>query len=237
MQKSNFRPLNESLVSVLPKAMLDASWPLASRSDLQIAYDCGLYSWPYRLSRASGFCASRRSSARASMPPVPAVGSYRVRTMPGLGQVSVLLGEEQVDQQPDRVTRRVMVAGGLVRGLVELADHVLERVPHVGVGHDIGVQVDGAEGLYDLAQETGLLQGDDLLLEVEVLEHIHVRAEPVNVVDEVVLEPVRVLQKVGEGSSTSATRYLGRLVSSGSCRPPISARATTSPVERNESIS
>ena len=82
MQKSNLRPLNASSVSVLPKAMLVASWPLASRSDLQIAYDCGLYSWPYRLSLASGFCASRCSSARASMPPVPAVGSYSVRTMP-----------------------------------------------------------------------------------------------------------------------------------------------------------
>ena len=189
MQKSNFRSLNASLVSVLPKAMLDVSWPLASRSDLQIAYDCGLYSWPYRLSLASGFCASRCSSARASMPPVPAVGSYSVRTMPGLGQVGVLLGEEQVDQQPDRVTRRVVVTGGLVRGLVELADDVLERVPHVGVGHDIGVQVDGAEGLNDLAQETGLLQGDDLLLEVEVLEHIDIGGEPVDVVDRLSSSP------------------------------------------------
>ena len=59
MQKSNFLYLKASSVSVLPKAMLDVSWPLASRSDLQIAYDCGLYSWPYRLSFASGFCASR----------------------------------------------------------------------------------------------------------------------------------------------------------------------------------
>ena len=75
MEKSNWRPANASSVRVLPKAMLVASWPLASRSDLQIAYDCGLYSWPYRLSFASGFCASRCSSARDSMPPVPAVGS------------------------------------------------------------------------------------------------------------------------------------------------------------------
>lgn len=55
------------------------------------------------------------------------------------------------------------------------------------------MQVDGAEGLHDLAQETGLLQGDDLLLEVEVLEHIDIGGEPVDVVDEVVLKPVGIL--------------------------------------------
>ena len=60
----------------------------------------------------------------------------------GLGQAGVLLGEEQVDQQPDRVARRVVVTGGLVRGLVELADDVLERVAHVGVRHHVRVQVD-----------------------------------------------------------------------------------------------
>ncbi len=115
-----------------------------------------------------------------------------------LVQDGVLLGEEKVDQQSDRVARRVVVTGGLVRGLVELADDVLERVPHVGVGHYIGVQVDGRERLHDLAQETSLLQRDDLLFEVEVLEHIDIGGEPVDVVDEIVFEPVRVLQKVGE---------------------------------------
>ena len=48
------------------------------------------------------------------------------------------------------------------------------------------MQVDGAEGLDDLAQEPGLLQGQDLLLEIEELEHVHVGGEPVDVVGEVV---------------------------------------------------
>lgn len=91
-----------------------------------------------------------------------------------------------------------MVSGGLVRGLVELADDVLERIPHVCVGHHAGMQVDGAEGLDDLAQEPGLLQGQDLLLEVEVLEHVHVGGEPVDVVSEVVHQPVRIGQQVRE---------------------------------------
>ena len=37
----------------------------------------------------------------------------------------------------------------------------------------------GPERLDDLAQEAGLLQGEDLLLEVEVLEHVDVGGEPV----------------------------------------------------------
>ena len=116
----------------------------------------------------------------------------------GLGQVDVLLGEEQVDQQPDRVPRCVVVAGSLVRGLVELADDVLERIAHVGVGHDFRMQVDGFEGCEDLAQETRLLQSEDLLLEVEVLEHVDIGGEPVDVVGEVVRQPVGVFQQVGE---------------------------------------
>ncbi len=108
------------------------------------------------------------------MPPVPAVGVVQRADDTGLGQVDVLLGEEQVDQQPDRVSRSVVVAGGLVRGLVELADDVLERIAHVGIGDDVRMQVDGLEGRDHLAQEFRLLQGEDFLLEVEVLEHVDI---------------------------------------------------------------
>ncbi len=91
-----------------------------------------------------------------------------------LVQVDVLLGEQQVHQQPDRVARRVVVAGGLVRGLVELADDVLERITHVGVGDLVRMQVDALERRDDLAQQPRLLQGEDFLLEVEVLEHVDI---------------------------------------------------------------
>ena len=110
----------------------------------------------------------------------------------GLGQVRVLLGEEKVDQQSDRVPRGVVVAGGLVRGLVELADDVLERIAHVGVGDDVRMQVGSLERRDDLAQELCLLKGEDLLLEVEVLEHVNIWREPVHIVSEVVGQSVGV---------------------------------------------
>ena len=132
--------------------MLPASWPLASMSDLQIAYDWSLISWPYRRSVASGFCASRRSSATASMPPVPAVGSYIVRMVPGSVR-RVVLCEQQVDHQSDRIARRVVLPGVLIGGLGELVDQVLERVTHLGVGHGVRVQVDLGERLHEVAQE------------------------------------------------------------------------------------
>ena len=192
--------------------MLVASWPLASRSDLQIAYDCGLYSWPNRLSFASGFCVEQVFLGQGEHAAGAGGGVVQGADDAGLGQVGVLLGEEQVDQQPDRVPRGVVVAGGLVRGLVELADDVLERVAHVGVGDDVRMQVDGLEGRDDLAQEPRLLQGEDLLLEVEVLEHIDIGREPVEVVGEVVRQPVGVGQQVGEGVVRGVVeRSAGRL--------------------------
>lgn len=83
-----------------------------------------------------------------------------------------------------------MVSGGLVRGLVELSNYVLEGVAHVRVGHPARVHVDRCEGLDDLAQQLGLLGGEGLLLEVEVLEDVDLRGEPVDVVVEVVRQSV-----------------------------------------------
>ena len=58
-------------------------------SALQMACDSGFSSWPNRVSRALGLNSCRCSPATLSMPPVPAVGSYIVRTTPGLVSASL----------------------------------------------------------------------------------------------------------------------------------------------------
>ncbi|UUZ44715.1 hypothetical protein LP422_20815 [Janibacter limosus] len=52
------------------------------------------------------------------------------------------------------------------------------------------MQVDRREGLDDLSEQLGLLEREDLLLEVEVLEDVDLRGEPVDVVVEVVRRAV-----------------------------------------------
>ena len=68
--------------------MLVMSCPRISMSALQMAYDSALSSWPNSVRRALGFSSDRYSAATDSMPPVPAVGSYMVRTTPGLVSAS-----------------------------------------------------------------------------------------------------------------------------------------------------
>ncbi len=106
---------------------------------------------------------------------MPAVGVVERADDPFLAQAGVLFREQQVHQEADGIAWRVVVARGLVGGLVEFADDELEGVAHVGVGHDVRMEVDRSEGLDDLAQELGLLEGQDLLFEVEVLEDVDVR--------------------------------------------------------------
>ncbi|USY20736.1 hypothetical protein NE857_03505 [Nocardiopsis exhalans] len=60
------------------------------------------------------------------------------------------------------------------------------------------MQINGTEGLDYLTEEPSLLQSQDLLLEIEVFEHVHVGGEPVDVVSEVVRKPVRICQQVRE---------------------------------------
>lgn len=65
------------------------------------------------------------------------------------------------------------------------------------------MEVDRSEGLDDLAQELGLLKRENLRLEVEVLEDVDIRREPIDAVVQVVDESVSVGQQVGERTSSS----------------------------------
>ena len=110
----------------------------------------------------------------------------------GLSQGLVVLGEQQVHHQPDRVPRGEVLTSGLVRGLGELSDQVLEEVPHVGVGDRLWVEVDLGELGHDQVQPPLLVQGGDLVVELEPFEHVDVGREPVGVLDQVGAEPVGV---------------------------------------------
>jgi hypothetical protein len=63
------------------------------------------------------------------------------------GEGLVVLDEEEIDHQPDHLARREMLARSFVRELGEAPDQLLEHRSHLGVGHNVGVQVDVREFL------------------------------------------------------------------------------------------
>ena len=91
-----------------------------------------------------------------------------------------------------------MLAGGLVRGLGELADQLLEEVAHLGVRHRVGVEVDFGELRDDLEEPVLLVHGVDFVDELEALEDIDVGREAADVIDQVGAQVVRVLGEVGQ---------------------------------------
>lgn len=99
------------------------------------------------------------------------------------------------DYQADRVARGVVLARLLVGGLDELADQLLEQVPHVGVGRSAGVQVDLGERSDDQEEAVLLVELGDLGLEAEPLEHVDVGREAVHVVDQVGAQALRIGQQ------------------------------------------
>lgn len=74
----------------------------------------------------------------------------------GLGQGFVVLDEEEVHHEPDDLSRREVLTGGLVRQLRELPDQLLEHGAHLGVADRLGVQVDVRELLRDEIEQPGL---------------------------------------------------------------------------------
>jgi hypothetical protein len=90
----------------------------------------------------------------------------------GLGQGLVVFDEQQVDHEPDHLTRGEVLPGGLVGQFRELADQLLEHRAHLGIGDGVRVQVDIGELLRDHVQQAGLGQLVDLGVEVEALEDV-----------------------------------------------------------------
>ncbi len=104
----------------------------------------------------------------------------------GLAEGVVVLHEEEVDHEPDDLAGREVLPGGLVALLGELADQLLEDVPHLQVGDAVGVEVHRRELLHDQVQDVGLVEPLDLGLEAEVVDDVAgVGREAVDVAHEV----------------------------------------------------
>ena len=76
---------------------------------------------------------------------MPQAGSKRVSDDAWVGEDLVVLGEEQVDHEPDDLAGREVLPGRLVGEFGEPPDQLLVEVAHLQVGDDVGVQVDVGE--------------------------------------------------------------------------------------------
>ena len=111
----------------------------------------------------------------------------------GCGEQLVVLNEEDAHHQPDDLSRREVVARGLVRQFVEAADEIFEEESHLLVREPVGVQVHVAELRDDEVQDIALLHLLDLGLELEELEDVaHVGRKALDIADEVRGNVVRI---------------------------------------------
>ena len=74
-------------------------------------------------------------------------------------------------------------------------DQILEQITHLGVRYRIRMQVDLGELRGHQVQSLLLIQGGQLVLELEPLEHVDVRREPGDVVDQVGPQPLRIVER------------------------------------------
>ena len=111
--------------------------------------------------------------------------------------VDVLLaGIDEVSHQPDHLARREVVAGLLVRLLVEAHDEVLEEIAHLDVVDPIRVQVDAGHRLDDDVKAVARIELLDLVAELELLENAPSRVgETVDVGDEIGRDVLAVAQQ------------------------------------------
>ncbi len=168
-------------------------------SALQIAYDCGLISCPASVSVAGGVRTAdvvfrhRQHAARARRRVVD--GAHDVRLREGVG----LRRQQDVDHQLDHVARGEVLSGRLVRRLRELADQLLEDVPHLLVRHRRRGEVDACELLRDEEEEVMLVELRDAVRHLVLVEDVlHVVGEAGHVVEQVRGEVLRVAQRAGE---------------------------------------
>lgn len=84
----------------------------------------------------------------------------------------VVRGEEQFHHEFDDLAGGEVLTGGLVRGVRELTDQLLEDVAHIVVVHDLGAQVDLGELLDDEVEQVGVGQALDLQVEGVVVEDL-----------------------------------------------------------------
>lgn len=86
----------------------------------------------------------------------------------------------------DDVARGEVLPGGLVGGLGELADQLLEHHAHGEVVQPLGAQVRAGEALDDRVEDVGGIEAVDEFLELEIVEYfLGLGAEALDVVHQV----------------------------------------------------
>ena len=128
-------------------------------------------------------------------------------------RVFAVFGEQQGDQQPHDIARRVVFSAGFVGHFREPAQQLLEHLSHGVVVHLIGVQIDLGELVAEDEQPIVFVQPVDELIEVEVFDDVpHILAEAVEVVGEVEADVVGVGFQSGKVVSGGVVKAGIRLV-------------------------
>ena len=110
-----------------------------------------------------------------------------------------VFGEQQGDQQPHHIPRRVVFPAGLVGHFGESAEQFLKDLAHGVVVYLIRVQIDLGELVAEDEQPIVFVQSIDELTEVEVFDDVpHIFAEAVEVVVEVEADVVGIGFQTGE---------------------------------------
>jgi hypothetical protein len=127
------------------------------------------------------------------------------------GEEAVVLDEEQVDHQPDDLTRGEVLAGGLVGELREAADELLVEVAHLQVADRVGMQVDLAEPGDDQVEEICTVEPVDLGAEVKLVQDVAGgRGEPRDVRQQVVGDAVGVVEQLPQVERGGVVELLPR---------------------------
>lgn len=89
-----------------------------------------------------------------------------------LGRQGIILvvGKQQGNDQTDDLAGGVVLSRCLIGNFGKFPDQVLEQIPHLKVGNDVGVRVDLAELLEDREEQSGLVQPFQLIGEEELLK-------------------------------------------------------------------
>jgi hypothetical protein len=88
------------------------------------------------------------------------------------GKNVVILCKDEVDHEPDDLTRREVLASGLIGQFGKLADQLLEDGAHVRIADLVRVQVDLAELLGDEVEQVGIGEPVDLGFQLEAGEDV-----------------------------------------------------------------
>ena len=166
-----FEPLPPQAVLGEAVAELDVRGVLALDEHVALADGVGLrvQLLAERLERGTRVQLAKVVLGHREHPARAARGVVQGADDPLFAECVIVLDEQDVDHQPDHLTRGEVVPRLLVREFRGPPDQFLEGVAHLDVLHLVGVEVDRGEPLHDEVKEVGLVEPIDLVREPELL--------------------------------------------------------------------